>query len=166
MLRVRNTTFLCNFATSVVLTFPFLILSVQSGCFVFTIHVFLNAQKSLSIRLPLCPFTLIIIQQRLCTLTDAVYLYLSQGNSAPLPWSRRLSVAVGTARGVVHLHSGRDRPLIHRDIKSANILLDENFTAKVRQTRPDDADGWWDEPGSFGESNRVWRDGICPNIAR
>ncbi|XP_043203191.1 interleukin-1 receptor-associated kinase 4-like isoform X2 [Amphibalanus amphitrite] len=54
-----------------------------------------------------------------------------KGNSTPLPWARRLEVAVGTARGVVHLHTSRERPLIHRDIKSANILLDDNFTAKV-----------------------------------
>ena len=67
---------------------------------------------------------------------------MSQGSSAPLPWPRRLSIAVGTARGVVHLHTGRERPLIHRDIKSANILLDGHFTAKVGRRAGRGWDGW------------------------
>ncbi|XP_037091300.1 interleukin-1 receptor-associated kinase 4-like [Pollicipes pollicipes] len=70
-----------------------------------------------------------------------VYSYMVNGSlqdrlackedSPPLAWERRLAIAVGTARGVVHLHTSRERPLIHRDIKSANILLDTDFTPKV-----------------------------------
>ncbi|KAL4561715.1 hypothetical protein LXL04_033888 [Taraxacum kok-saghyz] len=48
-----------------------------------------------------------------------------------LDWKRRLRVALGSARGLAYLHELADPPIIHRDIKSTNILLDENLTAKV-----------------------------------
>ena len=48
-----------------------------------------------------------------------------------LSWSRRLKVALGAARGLAYLHEHADPPIIHRDIKSNNILLNENYTAKV-----------------------------------
>lgn len=52
---------------------------------------------------------------------------------APLgawPWALVKRVAAGTARGMCYLHSGNP-PVLHRDLKSANILLDESYTAKV-----------------------------------
>jgi len=48
-----------------------------------------------------------------------------------LSWSRRLKVALGAARGLAYLHEHADPPIIHRDIKSNNILLDKNYNAKV-----------------------------------
>lgn len=48
-----------------------------------------------------------------------------------LTWKRRLRVALGCAKGLTYLHELADPPIIHRDIKSTNILLDENLTAKV-----------------------------------
>ncbi|KAJ3703528.1 hypothetical protein LUZ61_007233 [Rhynchospora tenuis] len=48
-----------------------------------------------------------------------------------LDWKRRLRVALGAAKGIVYLHELADPPIVHRDIKSSNILLDENLNAKV-----------------------------------
>lgn len=48
-----------------------------------------------------------------------------------LNWKQRLEIIVGTAEGIAYLHGGLEMRIIHRDIKSSNILLDENFSPKV-----------------------------------
>ncbi|KAG5548827.1 hypothetical protein RHGRI_014247 [Rhododendron griersonianum] len=48
-----------------------------------------------------------------------------------MDWMRRLSMALDSARGLAYLHELANPPIIHRDIKSNNILLDDQLTAKV-----------------------------------
>ncbi|KAJ0609053.1 putative protein kinase RLK-Pelle-DLSV family [Helianthus annuus] len=57
-------------------------------------------------------------------------LYLSNTN---LTWIQRLKICVGAARGLEYLHNlkGTQHRILHRDIKSSNILLDENWKAKI-----------------------------------
>ncbi|XP_059445078.1 leucine-rich repeat receptor protein kinase HPCA1-like isoform X1 [Corylus avellana] len=56
---------------------------------------------------------------------------LSGKSGIRLDWIRRLKVALGAARGLAYLHELANPPIIHRDIKSTNILLDERLNAKV-----------------------------------
>ncbi|ESQ47922.1 hypothetical protein EUTSA_v10022054mg [Eutrema salsugineum] len=46
-------------------------------------------------------------------------------------WRVRQAIALGAARGLAYLHHGLDRPVIHRDVKSSNILLDEEWRPRI-----------------------------------
>ncbi|KAG6517720.1 serine/threonine-protein kinase RIPK-like [Zingiber officinale] len=68
-----------------------------------------------------------------------VYEYMARGSLedqlfkrllAWLPWSTRLKIAVGAAKGLAFLHEA-DKPVIYRDFKASNILLDEDYTVKL-----------------------------------
>ncbi|GMH16309.1 hypothetical protein Nepgr_018150 [Nepenthes gracilis] len=57
--------------------------------------------------------------------------YLHSLARTPLSWQMRIQIAIDVANALEYLHFYCDPPLCHRDIKSSNILLDENFVAKV-----------------------------------
>ncbi|KAK5847027.1 hypothetical protein PVK06_003329 [Gossypium arboreum] len=48
----------------------------------------------------------------------------------PLPWSTRMKIALGAAKGLAFLHEA-DKPVIYRDFKTSNILLDLDYNAKL-----------------------------------
>ncbi|KAJ0230632.1 Protein NSP-INTERACTING KINASE 2 [Hirschfeldia incana] len=67
-----------------------------------------------------------------------VYPYMSNGSVASrlkakpvLDWSTRKRIALGAARGLLYLHEQCDPKIIHRDVKAANILLDDYYEAVV-----------------------------------
>ncbi|XP_065856915.1 wall-associated receptor kinase-like 20 [Euphorbia lathyris] len=69
-----------------------------------------------------------------------IYEYISNGtlhdhlhgkSSIFLDWRKRLRVALQTAEALAYLHSGVYTPIYHRDVKSTNILLDDDLNAKV-----------------------------------
>ncbi|XP_004492785.1 probable serine/threonine-protein kinase At1g01540 [Cicer arietinum] len=71
-----------------------------------------------------------------------VYEYVNNGNLeqwlhgdvgpvSPLTWEIRMNVILGTARGLAYLHEGLEPKVVHRDVKSSNILLDRQWNSKV-----------------------------------
>lgn len=68
-----------------------------------------------------------------------VYEFMPRGSlenhlfrrSLPLPWSIRLKIAFGAAKGLAFLHEEAQRPIIYRDFKTSNILLDTDYNAKL-----------------------------------
>ncbi|CAN0918871.1 Receptor-like protein kinase THESEUS 1 [Linum grandiflorum] len=57
--------------------------------------------------------------------------YMMGRGGKQLTWQQRVSIAIGAARGIAHLHDGIQPSIIHRDIKPSNILIGDNFEAKV-----------------------------------
>ncbi|GJN02944.1 hypothetical protein PR202_ga20340 [Eleusine coracana subsp. coracana] len=71
-----------------------------------------------------------------------VYEYVNNGNLeqwlhgdvgpvSPLTWDIRMKIILGTAKGLMYLHEGLEPKVVHRDVKSSNILLDKRWNAKL-----------------------------------
>ncbi|MBA0580301.1 hypothetical protein Gorai_022527 [Gossypium raimondii] len=71
-----------------------------------------------------------------------VYEYMANGSleshlldippdKKPLDWNTRIQVAIGAAKGLEYLHETADPPVIYRDFKASNILLDQDFNPKL-----------------------------------
>ncbi|KAM0002575.1 putative protein kinase RLK-Pelle-RLCK-VIIa-1 family [Helianthus debilis subsp. tardiflorus] len=71
-----------------------------------------------------------------------VYEYMSAGSledhlfdlppgKAPLPWFTRMKIALDAAKGLEYLHDKANPPVIYRDLKSSNILLDQDYNVKL-----------------------------------
>ncbi|KAJ8645469.1 hypothetical protein MRB53_007217 [Persea americana] len=85
------------------------------------------------------------VVQLYCSITSEdssllVYEYLPNGSlwdrlhtcrKVDLDWGTRYEIALGAAKGLEYLHHGCERPVIHRDVKSSNILLDEFFKPRI-----------------------------------
>jgi len=86
-----------------------------------------------------------------------VYQFMANGSledrlsckkgTAPLSWNQRALIGEGVAKGLFYLHTLRDKPLVHGDVKSANVLLDSQFVPKL---------------GDFGLARQVFK-GKNPN---
>ncbi|KAJ4819532.1 Protein kinase superfamily protein [Rhynchospora pubera] len=59
------------------------------------------------------------------------WLHGELGRANPLTWDVRMKIAIGTAKGIAYLHEGLEPKVVHRDIKSSNILLDKQWNPKV-----------------------------------
>ncbi|KAL1354677.1 probable serine/threonine-protein kinase At1g01540 [Arachis hypogaea] len=59
------------------------------------------------------------------------WLHGDVGSCSPLTWEIRMNIILGTAKGLTYLHEGLEPKVVHRDIKSSNILIDKQWNSKV-----------------------------------
>ncbi|KAL5994626.1 hypothetical protein ACLOJK_024679 [Asimina triloba] len=73
----------------------------------------------------------LIVYDYMPNLSLLSHLYGQHSSECLLDWGRRMGIALGSAEGIVYLHHHATPHIIHRDIKASNVLLDNDFQAKV-----------------------------------
>jgi len=58
-------------------------------------------------------------------------VYVDHDRSSSLAWKRRFDIVLGIARGLLYLHQDSKLQVIHRDLKTSNILLDVDMNPKI-----------------------------------
>lgn len=72
-------------------------------------------------------------KQRLCVLVITCKIFPCPDEKLPtMNWRTRYKIAVGSAKGIHYLHKSCPRRIIHRDIKSSNVLLAADFEPQVQ----------------------------------
>lgn len=77
-----------------------------------------------------------VLVESLNLLTDPILCMTSlnadlQPGKEPLDWNTRMKIAAGAAKGLEYLHDKANPPVIYRDLKSSNILLDNGYFPKL-----------------------------------
>ncbi|GMI77056.1 FERONIA [Hibiscus trionum] len=106
----------------------------KQGCNEFETELLLLSQLNHQHLVPLIGFCndenemiLVYEYMRNGSLRDRLY----DSRYDPLPWKQRLEICIVAARGLHYLHTGTKQSIIHRDIKSSNILLDDKLVCKL-----------------------------------
>ncbi|GMN50724.1 hypothetical protein TIFTF001_019885 [Ficus carica] len=73
----------------------------------------------------------IIVSEFVGTISLEFHLHQNPDGVSLLDWSRRVAIAAGAARGLEYLHEGVAPNIVHGCVKPSNILIDENFVARV-----------------------------------
>ncbi|XP_073001004.1 PTI1-like tyrosine-protein kinase At3g15890 [Typha latifolia] len=73
----------------------------------------------------------LIVYDYMQNLSLLSHLHGQHAAESLLDWGRRMSIAIGSAEGIVYLHHHASPHIIHRDIKASNVLLDSEFQARV-----------------------------------
>ncbi|WVY93423.1 hypothetical protein V8G54_032511 [Vigna mungo] len=130
LLRLRG---FCMTPTERLLVYPFMANGSVASCLRGSnLNKFLNSSK---FQIQMNAVYVEFLHVQFYTETDFVYVDLvveeRQESQPPLGWPERKRIALGSARGLAYLHDHCDPKIIHRDVKAANILLDEEFEAVV-----------------------------------
>lgn len=73
----------------------------------------------------------LIVYDYMPNLSLLSHLHGQHSSESHLDWPRRMSIAIGSAEGIVYLHHQATPHIIHRDVKASNVLLDSDFKAQV-----------------------------------
>jgi len=94
------------------------------------VHYLVNMSNACSKLLShkLTPYT----DDRTCNIYFLILSSVGTRNeNIKLDWRKRSAICVGTAKGLAFLHEELSPPIVHRDIKASNVLLDKNFNPKI-----------------------------------